>query len=883
MDFNKFTEKTQEAIARCQNILRNFSHHALEPEHLLLSSIEVKDSIVDKVFTQSNVNRHQFVQELEQHLADQPKVQSPIGSAANDQLFISQRTKDLLELSDQKRELLHDEFTSLEHILLALADPKSKGFAGELLKKYQLEENSVLKALAKVRGNQRITNTNPEATYNVLEKYCQDLTQAAREGKLDPVIGRDEEIRRVMQILSRRTKNNPVLIGASGVGKTAIVEGLAERIMKQDVPESLKNTRVLSLDMGSLIAGAKFRGEFEERLKAVINEVQKAEGETVLFIDELHTVVGAGSAGGEGGGMDASNLLKPALARGELHCIGATTLDEYRKFIEKDVALERRFQTIFVDEPTVEETISIMRGLKERFEVHHGVRIKDSAIVVAAKLSARYIPDRRLPDKAIDLIDEAAAWRRLEIDSMPASLDELERKLIQLGIEKAALEKEKESDEQARQRLGQVESEIEDLNREAEILRSKWRAEKEYISKLRTIKEEIKTVRLQVEQAEIKADLQKAAELKYGKLHELDRLLKELESTNSTIDNRLLKEEIDEDDIATVVSSWTRIPVNKLLDTETRKLINLEAELQSRVIGQGKAVEVIADAIRRARAGLKDPNRPIGSFMFLGPTGVGKTELAKALAWSLFDNENAIIRFDMSEFQEKHSLSRLIGAPPGYIGHEQGGQLTEQVKRNPYSIILFDEIEKADSEIFNTLLQVLDDGRLTDSHGKTVDFKNSVIILTSNLASQLILERQIRLAISGGEKDGVASEEALDTQVKEILKDYFKPEFLNRIDEIVLFHSLKSDEIKKIVDIQLGLLEARLTEKQIKIMFSEPAREHLAMTGFDPIYGARPLKRVIQREVENALAKQIISKEINSGDQIKVDLGSDGLTFEKVL
>ncbi|MDX1921103.1 MAG: ATP-dependent chaperone ClpB [Candidatus Caenarcaniphilales bacterium] len=882
MDFNRFTEKTQEAIARCQNILRNYSHHALEPEHLLLSSIELKDSIVDKILKTADVDTASLIKDLEKYLSEQPKIQSPIGPVPSDQLFISQRTKDLLELSDQKRELIHDEFTSLEHILLALVDPKSKGFASEVLFRHKLNEETVFKSLAKVRGNQRITNANPEATYNVLDKYCKDLTQAAREGKLDPVIGRDEEIRRVMQILSRRTKNNPVLIGAPGVGKTAIVEGLAERIIRRDVPESLKDTKVLSLDMGSLIAGAKFRGEFEERLKAVINEVQKSAGDTILFIDELHTVVGAGSTGGDnGGGMDASNLLKPALARGELHCIGATTLDEYRKFIEKDAALERRFQTIFVDEPSIEETISIMRGLKERFEVHHGVKIKDSALIVAAKLSARYIPDRRLPDKAIDLIDEAAAWRRLEIDSMPASLDELERKLIQLGIEKAALEKEQESDHQAKQRLEQVEQEIEVLNKEADILRDKWRAEKEYISKLRTIKEEIKTVRVMVDQAERKADLQRAAELKYGKLHELDKLLKQIESSNSSFDNRLLKEEIDEDDIATVVSSWTRIPVTKLLDTETRKLINLESELQSRVIGQSKAVTTIADAIRRARAGLKDPNRPIGSFMFLGPTGVGKTELAKALAWCMFDSESAMIRFDMSEFQEKHSISRLIGAPPGYVGYEQGGQLTEQVRRNPYSVILFDEIEKADPEIFNSLLQVLDDGRLTDSQGKTVDFKNTVIIMTSNLASQLILERQIRSAISGGAKESSVSEEALDAQVKDVLREYFKPEFLNRIDEIVVFHSLKSDEIKQIVDIQLKLLENRLADRQIKIHFTESAKEHLSMAGFDPIYGARPLRRIIQKEVENPLAMKIISKEISNGDSINVDLGSDGLTFEK--
>ncbi len=881
MDFNRFTEKTQEIIARCQNILRKYSHHALEPEHLLLSAIEQTDSVAGKVFSTAQIDAEAVKNELENHLSKAPKIQSPLGPVPSDQLFISQRTKDLLELSEQKRELIHDEFTSIEHILLAMVDPKSRGFGSELLTRFGLTEEKLFQVLAKVRGNQRITNSNPEATFDVLDKYCQDLTEAARTGKLDPVIGRDEEIRRVMQILSRRTKNNPVLIGAPGVGKTAIVEGLAERIIRGDVPDGLKNNRVLALDMGSLIAGAKFRGEFEERLKAVIREVQKSGDNTVLFIDELHTVVGAGATGGgDGGGMDASNLLKPALARGELHCIGATTLDEYRKFIEKDAALERRFQTVFVDEPTIEETISILRGLKERYEVHHGVRIKDSAIIVATKLSARYIPDRRLPDKAIDLIDEAAAWRRLEIDSMPAKLDELERKLVQLGIEKAALEREKESEPSTQEKLHGVESEIEELNREAEVLREKWKSEKEYIGQLRSIKEEIKSVRAMVEQAERQADLQKAAELKYGKLHELERILKQIESSTGNVDNRLLKEEIDEDDIAAVVSSWTRIPVNKLLDTEMRKLLSLEEELQRRVIGQSKGVKVVADALRRARAGLKDPNRPIGSFMFLGPTGVGKTELAKAVAAALFDSEAALVRFDMSEFQEKHSISRLIGAPPGYIGHDQGGQLTEVIRRNPYSVILFDEIEKADADIFNALLQVLDDGRLTDSQGRTVDFKNTVIIMTSNLASQLILERQIRSAIGGG-KDPLESEESLDTQVREILSQHFRPEFLNRIDEVVIFHSLRADELKDIVEIQLENLQSRLTDKQIKLNFTESAKEHLAMSGFDPIYGARPLKRIIQKEVENPLAMKILSKEVTSGDTVNIDLGLDGLTFER--
>ncbi|HEY9885932.1 MAG TPA: ATP-dependent chaperone ClpB [Vampirovibrionales bacterium] len=881
MDFNKFTEKTQEAIAKCQALLRTFSHHALEPEHLLLSILNIKESVVAEILKEGKFDVGSIKKDLEEYLFKQPKLQNPMGSAPQDQVFISQNTKNLLDVADQKREAIHDEFTSLEHILLAFTDPSIKGFAADLLRKRDLTEEVLFKLLAKTRGSQRVTNSNPEATHNVLEKYCQDLTASARANKLDPVIGRDEEIRRVMQILSRRTKNNPVLIGAPGVGKTAIAEGLAERIIRGDVPESLKQKRLLSLDMGALIAGAKFRGEFEERLKAVIQEVQSSKNNTILFIDELHTVVGAGSSGGEGGNaMDASNLLKPALARGELHCIGATTLDEYRKFIEKDAALERRFQTIFVDEPSIDDTISIMRGLKERYEVHHGVRIKDAALITAAKLSARYIPDRRLPDKAIDLIDEAAAWRRLETDSMPRKLDEQERKLIQLGIEKAALEREQDSDEQARNRLLQLDEEMQHLKKEAEQLRLQWSTEKEHISKLRSLKEEIESVRAKVEQAEREANLQKAAELKYGKLLDLDKRLKALENQNPQTEGRLLKEEIDEDDIAAVVASWTRIPVTKLLDSEMRKLVNLEAELQKKVIGQEKAVSVIADAIRRARAGLKDPSKPIGSFMFLGPTGVGKTELAKALAIFLFDSENTLIRFDMSEFQEKHSISRLIGAPPGYIGHEEGGQLTEAVRRNPYSVILFDEIEKANTEIFSVLLQVLDDGRLTDSQGRTVDFKNTVIIMTSNLASQLILERQLRSTLGGAEN--IAAEESLDVQVREILSDYFKPEFLNRLDEIVLFHSLKGHEIKQIVDIQLKGLFKRLEEKQIGVNFTESAKEHLSMAGFDPVYGARPLKRIIQKEVENPLAMKLISNEVKAGDSVDIDLGNDGLLFNVI-
>ncbi len=880
MDFNRLTEKTQEIMFNAQKILKERNHIALEPEHILLASIETQDSILNKIFltTIPAINANDLKNDLNDFLRGLPKNSIPsFQTSPEEQLLISPRTKEILEFSDRKRENLKDEYISLEHIVLAMIDPtrQKKDFTAQLLKKYNLDEENFLKALAKIRGNQRVTTNNPENTYSVLEKYCQDLTEAVRNSKLDPVIGRDEEIRRVMQILSRKSKNNPVLVGAAGVGKTAIVEGLAQRIVKGDVPEGLKNKKVLSLDIGALVAGAKFRGEFEERLKAIIKEVQTNANTIILFIDELHSVVGAGSVGGETGSMDAGNLLKPALARGELHCIGATTLNEYKKFIEKDPALERRFQMILVDEPSVEDTISILRGLKERYEIHHGVRIKDSAIVVAAKLSNRYIPDRKLPDKAIDLIDEAAAWRRLEIDSMPAKLDELERKLIQLKIEKAAVEKENDNTEQLRN----INEQISQLDKEAQVLRDKWQEEKKYISQLRSIKEEIKTVRASVERAEREVDLQKAAELKYGTLNELERLLKQIEGSGDSSVNRLLKEEIDDDDIAAVISIWTKIPVSKLLDSETQRLLSMENELSAKIIGQEKAVKVMSDALRRARAGLKDPNKPIASFMFLGPTGVGKTQLAKAVATTLFNDENALIRFDMSEFQEKHSISRLIGAPPGYVGFEQGGQLTEAVRRKPYSVILFDEIEKADVEIFNAFLQILDDGRLTDSQGRTVDFKNTIIILTSNLASQIILEKQLKNAM--GTEDSLISEETLDTQVREVLSQYFKPEFLNRLDEIIIFNSLKTSDLKKIIDIQLEDLAKRLIEKQIKIKFSEAAKEQLVMIGYDPIYGARPLKRLIQKEIENPLAMKILSNDIKAGNEIKVDFdGGDDFIFE---
>ena len=902
MDFSKFTEKMQEAIANCRLVLAKFAHIAIEPEHLLLSILNLShnnninnnsENIMEKIFQglASPVSLTELENKLNKYLKElfQPQSMAPSQSGGSEeQLLISQKTRDLLELALKKKELLYDEYLSPEHIILALVSPESSNnniYASKILREKNITEENFLKALAKIRGSQPINSPNPEATYNILNKYCQDLTEMAKQNKLDPVIGRDEEIRRVMQILSRKSKNNPVLIGSAGVGKTAIVEGLAQRIIRGDVPESLKKSQVLALDMGALVAGTKFRGEFEERLKAIIKEIKANSESIILFIDELHTVVGAGATSGEGGSMDAGNLLKPALARGELHCVGATTIDEYRKFIEKDAALERRFQTILVDEPSQEDTIAILRGLKERYEVHHGVRIKDSAIIVAVKLSTRYIPDRRLPDKAIDLIDEAAAWRSLEIDSMPTELDENERKLIQLKIEKTALEKDLEISESSeisdvKIKLDEVNTQINKLQEEINLLKDKWKLERKNIKELRDIKEQIKSVKVSIERAERELDLQKAAELKYGKLHELTSLLKQaeekanLKQTDGT--ERLLKEEIDEDDIAKVLSNWTKIPVSKLLDSESKKLLELESKLEERVVGQRQAVISMANALRRARAGLKDPNRPIGSFLFLGPTGVGKTELAKSVSEILFNNKNSIIRFDMSEFQEKYSLSRLIGSPPGYIGFEEGGQLTEQVRRNPYSVLLFDEIEKADPEIFNSLLQVLDEGHLTDSKGRRVDFKNTVIIMTSNLASQLILEKQLRSAMGG---DNTISD-TLDEKVREILSNYFKPEFLNRLDEIIIFRSLGTEDLKKIIDIQLKELINRIEENKIKVNFSEDAKEYLARRGYDPLYGARPLKRLIQKEVENPLAMKLLAKEIKSGDKLEINLSSqDELVF----